>query len=347
MTVADLTAGDLLARMTAGERAAMYAALARQDVRDKSYLELPMGREVGRYLNAKRKELTRASYIGYESCLEKLARRFADLRLEDFELPAGADLIEPWMDERWGDASPGTYNVNHSIIKDFFDWQITRQRMTSNPMKLVGRARKRDIYRPTFTDDQRHAIIASADSLRDRIALRLLFDYGIRKGALRAIQFKHFDYQRRRLTIFTKGSKVRELPIPSPAFWTDLERHILEVEARPNHYLMALAKPIPRAGIRRFPDRAMSNTATQRWWYARLNDAGLVAKGTTGSRRTMNMHAARHTAGQRVLDSTKGNLKAVQKLLGHASIQTTADTYTDWDIDQLAATLADVLEEDE
>jgi hypothetical protein len=46
-----------------------------------------------------------------------------------------------------------------------------------------------------------------------------------------------------------------------------------------------------------------------------------------------------------VLDQT-GNLKAVQKLLGHASIQTTGDVYADWDIDQLAATMAQVLSED-
>lgn len=52
-----------------------------------------------------------------------------------------------------------------------------------------------------------------------------------------------------------------------------------------------------------------------------------------------------NTAGQRVLDHT-GNLKAVQKLLGHESIQTTADIYVDWDIDQLAATLAGVLREE-
>jgi site-specific recombinase XerC len=46
-----------------------------------------------------------------------------------------------------------------------------------------------------------------------------------------------------------------------------------------------------------------------------------------------------------VLDRS-GNLNAVQKLLGHASIQTTADIYTDWDIDQLADTLRDILGED-
>jgi site-specific recombinase XerC len=58
------------------------------------------------------------------------------------------------------------------------------------------------------------------------------------------------------------------------------------------------------------------------------------------------MHKARHTAGQRVLDAT-GNLKAVQKLLGHSSIQTTGDIYADWGIDQLARTLADVLSDDD
>jgi site-specific recombinase XerC len=42
-----------------------------------------------------------------------------------------------------------------------------------------------------------------------------------------------------------------------------------------------------------------------------------------------------------------GNLKAVQKLLGHASMLTTADVYLDWDVDQLAATLADMLKESE
>jgi hypothetical protein len=36
---------------------------------------------------------------------------------------------------------------------------------------------------------------------------------------------------------------------------------------------------------------------------------------------------------------------AVQKLLGHASMLTTADAYLDWDLDQLAAALADMLKD--
>jgi site-specific recombinase XerC len=67
-----------------------------------------------------------------------------------------------------------------------------------------------------------------------------------------------------------------------------------------------------------------------------------VADGTTNGER---MHKARYTAGQRVLDNT-GNIKAVQKLLGHASIRTTGDLYTDWDINQLEATLTEVLDDE-
>ena len=55
------------------------------------------------------------------------------------------------------------------------------------------------------------------------------------------------------------------------------------------------------------------------------------------------LHKTRYTAGQRVLDNT-GNIKAVQKLLGHASIRTTGDLYTDWDITQLETTLTEVLD---
>ncbi len=91
------------------------------------------------------------------------------------------------------------------------------------------------------------------------------------------------------------------------------------------------------------PTKPMGIHGMHSWWYRRLADAGIVPEGTTSRE---HMHKARHTAGQRVLDAT-GNLKAVQKRLGHASIQTTDDIYADWDIDQLATTMADVLAGDD
>jgi integrase/recombinase XerC len=322
---------------------AQAAQIMREATRDKSYQLLPLGADAAGYLRVKRKRLTDASYRDYESGLDKLARYFADLELQDFEPPVGTERLEEFLDAQWGHGAPRTYNKNLSIVRDFFKWAILRGHLHGDPTLAIERARKRDVYRTTFNQSQRRAIIAQQDELRDRIALRLLLDYGLRKGALQRIQFKHFDHVRRRLTIFTKGEKVREVPLPDPALWHDLERHILDTTAEAQHYLMAQEKGNQYARIVD-PTKPMAVHGLHRWWYRRLEAAGVVATGQTSGER---MHKARHTAGQRVLDAT-GNLKAVQMLLGHSSIQTTGDVYADWDIDQLAATMADVLaEEDE
>lgn len=347
-----LTLDDL--RRMIGHRPDLIQALSNEAMKDKTYQDFPMGQEVRAYLISKRKRLTDDSYRSYESSLDKLARHFPYLELKDFEPPVGTQRIEEFLDDRWGkDHAPGTYNVNHAIVSDFFKWQVRHGRMNATPMTAVDKARKRDIHREVFSGDNRRGIIAAQESLRDRLALRLLFDYALRKGALRKVQFKHFDHQRRRLTIFTKGAKVREIPIPDPAFWRDLERHILDQQAEPHHFLMCLVKPVPfgspdRDGHRqtrehRFPERMMSATATHRWWYRRLELAGIVAVGETSGER---MHKARHTAGQRLLDNT-GDLKLVQKLLGHKSIQTTGDIYVDYDIEEWAAKMAQALKDDE
>lgn len=318
---------------------AQAARIMREAVRDKTYQLYPLGQGAAEYLRVKRKRLTASSYRDYESCLDKFARYFPDLELADFEPPVGTQRLEEFLDAQWGASAPRTYNKNLSIIGDFFEKAVLTARLHGDPTTAIERARARGVYRTTFNPDQIRAIIASQDDLRDRIAVRLLLDFGLRKGALRNVQVKHFDHYQRRLTIFTKGEKVRVLPIPSKPFWFDLERYLVEAQAKPNDYLMARQKTIPRAGVRRFPDKPMSDHGLHAWWYRCLTKAGVVAEGTTSGER---MHKARHTAGQRVLDST-GNLKAVQKLLGHSSIATTGDVYADWDVDQLAQTMADVL----
>lgn len=335
------------------QQLAQLAPMIRDALKDKSYQLTPVGAEAGSYLRAKRKRLTDSSYRDYECGLDKLARHFPDLQIEDFEPPAGTERLEEFLDALWGDAAPRTYNKNLSIVKDFFRFQIMRGRLHGDPTLVIERARSRQVYRTTFTGDQRRAIVAEQESRRDRICVRLLLDYGLRKGALCAVQIKHFDHQRKRLTIFTKGQKVRDVPLPHAEFWLDLERYILDVGAEPADYLLCRHRTIPvgkpnaeghrHVEVRQLPEKPMSSSGAHKWWYGCLANAGIVAAGTTSGER---MHKARHTAGQRVLDAS-GNLKAVQKLLGHTSIQTTGDIYADWDIDQLAATMADVLAEDE
>lgn len=320
------------------------ARTLREATKDKSYRAYPMGQEAGHYLRWKRGRLTPESYRDYEACLDKLARDFPDLEISDFEPPVGVERLEEFLDERWGNSAPRTYNKNLSVVKDFFKWAVLKGKLHGDPALPITPHKRRDVHRTTFTGDQVDAIISSQDELRDRVALRLLLTYGLRKGALRGIQFKHFDHNRRRLTIFTKGEKVHTVPIPEEAFWLDLERYILDWEAQPHEFLMCRQKSIPRgfgkSVMHQYRDQPMGQHGLHDWWYRCLARAGVVPKGTTSGEK---MHKARHTAGQGVLDES-GNLKAAQKLLGHASIQTTADIYTDWDIDQLEETMRRVVE---
>lgn len=315
--------------------------IVRDAVRDKSYRAFPVGQESARYLRAQRKRLTAASYRDYEGCLDKFSRHFADLEIADFEPPVGTERLEEFLDHQWGGAAARTYNKNHSILKMFFEFEVLRGELHGDPMLPIQRAKARAVLRETFSPDQRLAVFAANPDGPDIYALRLLLTYGLRKGAVQAVQFRHFDFHRRRLTVFTKGGAIRDLPIPDGAFWDALDIYMRDIGAQPDHYLLCRQKAIPGLGIRRFPALPMGGHGLHSWWYRCLADAGVTASGVERGER---MHKARHTAGQRVLDKT-GNLKAVQKLLGHASIQTTGDVYTDWDDFQLAATLEEIGDE--
>ncbi len=331
------------------------ARTLRDATRDKSYRAYEMGQEAGSYLRWKRGRLTENSYRTYESTLDKLARHFPDLRMADFEPPVGTERLEEWMDERWGNLSPNTYNLHLCVLSDFFKWAVIKGKLHGDPTLPMQTHKKRDIERVTFAEDETDAILAGGPDPehvhRDRCALRLLLRYGVRKGALMNAQYKHFDHARKTLTIFTKGGKVRRLPIVESAFWDDLGRAILDERAEPDHFFVPQSRMLFRGYDRTtgdaimvrlpYPDRKIGDSGMHHWWYRCLGRAGVVAPGTTRGRK---MHGARHTAGQRVLDKT-GNLKAAQMLLGHASIKTTADIYTDWDIEQLAETMREVTSE--
>jgi site-specific recombinase XerD len=156
-------------------------------MRDKSYRAYPLGQESGRYLRAKRKRLTESSYRDYEACLDKLARHFCDLEVRDFEPPAGTELLEDFLDHQWGAREPRTYNKNHSILTDFFRWQVRRGELHGDPMLLIERAKPRGVHRETFSGDQRHAIFAANPEQPNITALRLLLTYGLRKGTLQHV----------------------------------------------------------------------------------------------------------------------------------------------------------------
>jgi integrase len=328
---------------------ATAARILREATRDKSYRAYPIGAEAGAYLRWKRGQIAENTYYMYESLLDKVARNFCDLELTDLEPPIGTERMEEFLDSYAGDKAPATYNTYHAILRDFFKWAVIKGKLHGDPMLPIPRRKKRDAHRTIFSEEARARIYADGPDedwlYRDKVALRLLLKYGLRKGAMLNIQYKHFDRSRRRLTVFTKGSKVRELPIVDDSLWEDLGNHMALLGAEPSHYLMCRRKYMwrgyhPQTGESKFewvryPDKAMSSHGMHDWWYGCLQRAGLVPTGITSGER---MHKARHTAGQVLLDK-HGNIKAVQKLLMHADPSTTLAIYTDWDLDRLAVDL--------
>jgi len=340
-------------RRTTATRSGSVAPL-----KDKSYRAFPLGEAAGRFLRAKRGQFTTTTYITYETMLDKLARYYPEHEVEELEPPAGRDLLEEFMDATWGRSAARTYNKNLSMVKEFFKWLRLREEMVGDPTLTLERHKQRDVARETFSEEDCAAIIEAQPSRRDRIALRLLLHFGLRKSSLRAVQFKHFDHEKRWLQVYSKGEKIRWLPMPDPEFWDDLEAYIAEEQLEQQHYLLNRRHQTPvyltgnKSKGRRKPDRyhtteyrdePMGVHGAHDWWYQCLERAGIVAAGQRAGER---MHKARHTAGQRVMDKTRGNVKAVQKLLGHADPETTLRTYVDWENYQLEDVLTDIFDAD-
>ena len=69
---------------------------------------------------------------------------------------------------------------------------------------------------------------------------------------------------RKRVTVFAKGGKVRNVPIPDPAFWHDLKRLTLDTGAEGHHYLMPKRWANKRS-VRLYPDKPMGVHGMHDW----------------------------------------------------------------------------------
>lgn len=180
-----------------------------------------------------------------------------------------------------------------------------------------------------YTDQERAAWLAACDE-EARLALDMILTYGLRYGELFfPLDAAHLDTDEPTLTL-QKGRK-RDV--------------ILYIPLRRDHarQLAARVSRAREAGLAHvwFIQRgkrivALSYSEVE----GRLTRAADAA-GITGGRR---IHGARHHAGSAVLRRT-GNLKAVQSLLGHASISS-SQRYAHVPLNDLRAALEDEVPRD-
>ena len=149
---------------------------------------------------------------------------------------------------------------------------------------------------------------ANALGLRDRALLELLYGAGLRAAEACALDVTSLDG--RTVRVIGKGGKTRLLPIGEPAAdavnaWLARGRPELITPASPPALLLsARGNRLDTSGVRRALHR-------------RLRAVGLEGHGP---------HALRHAYATHMLEGG-GDLRAIQELLGHASLATT-EVYT-------------------
>lgn len=151
---------------------------------------------------------------------------------------------------------------------------------------------------PSVVDDDE-----PARRMRDDAVLELLYGSGLRVAELCGLNLGDVDLAQQRLTVWGKGSKQRQVPLSEPAgeaidAWIDRARADFLRPASPVDavFLNQRGKRLGPRDVRRILDHRAANPT--------------------------HPHALRHTFATHLLDGG-ADLRVVQELLGHASLETT------------------------
>lgn len=191
---------------------------------------------------------------------------------------------------------------------------------TAQTTRLLDATAARATSAPQAGQEEGEDRIRAALALRDLAMLELLYASGIRVAELVGMNLSSVDSVDRKVTVIGKGDKERVVPINRPAVnavtaWAERGRSLLvRAEHTPPDALF-LGKRGGRIGVRQVRDV--------------VNDA-LAELGDTSAR---GPHVFRHTAATHLLDGG-ADLRSVQEILGHSSLQTT-QLYTHVSIERL------------
>jgi len=153
--------------------------------------------------------------------------------------------------------------------------------------------------------------------VRDRAIVELLYSSGLRLSELTGLELDDVNYHDATVRVTGKGAKTRIVPVGSYA--------LLALKAWLGHRAL-VAQPGQKAVFLTRNGMRLSSRSVQdrlKRWGLKLGLAGSV-----------HPHALRHSFASHLLQSS-GDLRAVQDMLGHASISTT-QVYTHLDFQHLA-----------
>jgi len=145
-------------------------------------------------------------------------------------------------------------------------------------------------------------------SLRDRALLELFYSSGLRVSELAALMLQQVDLDHGFIRVFGKGSKERVVPVGGKArdalltYLTSGRPHLVKPKATGSQFFL------------NHHGRALSRVAL--WMIVKKHAA------RAGITKNVKPHALRHSFATHLLTGG-ADLRAIQEMLGHASISTT------------------------
>jgi integrase/recombinase XerC len=205
-------------------------------------------------------------------------------------------------------------------IHTFYRWASADGRVERDPALLLGRPKVVNRL-PTVLRPSEAAALSEAPAtqaaddvgpmeraveLRDRALLELLYGSGLRVGEVTGLTVDRVDLDRGRVLVLGKGSKEREVPMSDFAVdalgaWIATGRPAMAAEGSRALFVNRRRRPLDPRDARRIVERY----------------GGRLLPG-----RRVTPHTLRHSFATHLLEGG-ADIRAVQELLGHASVATT------------------------
>jgi len=224
-----------------------------------------------------------------------------------------------------------------SAWRGFFDWLAMHTVLASNPVEGVkAPKRTKPLPKALSADDAVHLVsekipgksAESSAQFCNRAMFELLYSSGLRVSELTGLDVRYvqepghtssgwIDFDEHVVTVTGKGNKMRSVPVGRPALqaiaaWLTARTTLVKADPHPLF--------LTERGTR------MSPRVVQLRLKAHAQALGIPAD--------VHPHVLRHSFASHLLQSS-GDLRAVQEMLGHASIAAT-QVYTSLDFQRLA-----------
>jgi integrase/recombinase XerC len=214
-----------------------------------------------------------------------------------------------------------------ACLRTFFKFLVKDKRRESNPAELISSPRLPKKLPSYLGEEEAAAVVempngTSMQSLRDRAILELLYASGLRVRELVGLNDDHLDLPQHLVRVLGKGKKERIVPFGAHAAEA-LEKYLFERD---------------RTGITQVEIRGRPVFVSVRGHRLDARDVQRLVEKTRAllpSGRRLTAHTLRHSFATHLLERG-ADLRAIQELLGHASLSTT-QKYTHVSLEHLRA----------